>query len=306
MLLPGYHGVLRPFIEGALYPTVLDGLTAYFAYSVARRLSEDYTGPLLRVRRASDNTELDIGYTATNEVDKSAITAHCGASVGYVVTLYDQSGNGRHMQQPTASNQPSVYNGSSLLTSGTNARLYAQLDGTNDSWTHQDTGDPPGVPSWSLLNFGIYAVGAAGSPTSSQPLFAVRSSSTLANINVIMETEAATRKLQNRLVTTGGTTLTSKSSTLISATANVPFLGYVDYLAPASLSPSMDATVDGESASATNVSGIPKTGYPASIGVDTYAGVLWSGRFQELFGFTARQATHTDIKENINDFYALY
>lgn len=63
------------------------------AYSV-RKLFNDYTGYAMRVRRASDNAELDIGFTAFNLLNETSILNFCGSSLGTVVAWYDQSGNG--------------------------------------------------------------------------------------------------------------------------------------------------------------------------------------------------------------------
>ena len=63
------------------------------AYSV-RRLFNEYNGPLMRVRRSSDNVELDIGYTKFNLLDTVSILNFCGINTGTVVAWYDQSGNG--------------------------------------------------------------------------------------------------------------------------------------------------------------------------------------------------------------------
>ena len=65
------------------------------AYSV-RKLFNDYTGYAMRVRRSTDNTELDIGFTNFNKLDETSIISFCGGigTVGTVVAWYDQSGNG--------------------------------------------------------------------------------------------------------------------------------------------------------------------------------------------------------------------
>ena len=57
-------------------PLLLDTYpSAYYAWSVARRLNTSYTGALIRIRRSSDNAETDIGYNGSNELDTSAITS---------------------------------------------------------------------------------------------------------------------------------------------------------------------------------------------------------------------------------------
>ena len=103
-------------------PTLLDiGLPARAAWTVNERLRADYTGAICRVRRASDGTETDIG-TATSSiyVDQAAIATFCGASVGTVSKVYDQSGYGYDMVQATVAAQPQLYNGTTCNTEGGN------------------------------------------------------------------------------------------------------------------------------------------------------------------------------------------
>lgn len=83
-----------------------------WAYSVSRKVVASYSGPLMRVRRSSDNAELDIQPIASGAnaglVDSAALLAHVGAGDGFVVTLYDQSGNARHITQQTAGRQTKI------------------------------------------------------------------------------------------------------------------------------------------------------------------------------------------------------
>lgn len=90
-----------------------------------RRLLTSYTGSLLRLRRSSDNAESDFGYTAAGDLDTAAIGAWLSGS-GYIVTWYDQSGNGYDATQSTAANQP-LY-----VASGQNGRPVGRWDGSND------------------------------------------------------------------------------------------------------------------------------------------------------------------------------
>jgi hypothetical protein len=59
---------------------ILDSITApaAAAYSVARRLRTAYTGPAIRVRRSSDNAEVDIGFTPDGDLDSAALSAFVG------------------------------------------------------------------------------------------------------------------------------------------------------------------------------------------------------------------------------------
>jgi hypothetical protein len=107
---------------------------AAVAYSAARRLATAYTGPLIRVRRSSDNTEQDIGYDGSNVLDESALTTFVGAGNGFVTKWYDQSGNSNHAIQSTAANQPQI------VTSGT-VNTQAGLSAGKPCLTFDNTND---------------------------------------------------------------------------------------------------------------------------------------------------------------------
>jgi hypothetical protein len=95
---------------------LLDTYTgAAAAYSV-RKLDKDYTGYAMKVREDSGDTEADIGFDSSGNLDTSAIATHCGSANGYVVTWYDQSGNANNATQSTAGNQPQIYNGTAVIT----------------------------------------------------------------------------------------------------------------------------------------------------------------------------------------------
>lgn len=99
------------------------------AYSL-RKLRSGYTGSAIRVRRSSDNTEQDIGFTSAGNLNESALTTFVGANNGFVVTWYDQSGNAKNATQSTAGSQPQIVSSGSILT--TNSKPCLTFDGTND------------------------------------------------------------------------------------------------------------------------------------------------------------------------------
>jgi hypothetical protein len=110
-------------------PILLDLFpNAQVAFSL-RKLREAYTGSAIRVRRSSDNTEQDIGFS-NNQLDTSSLTTFCSGTNGFVKTWYDQSGNGRDGTQATAVNQPQIVSSGSVILEGTKPTL--QFDGTND------------------------------------------------------------------------------------------------------------------------------------------------------------------------------
>lgn len=66
-----------------------------------------YTGSAIRVRRSSDNTEQDIGFT-NGLLNQSALLSFVGSGNGFITTWYDQSGNGLNVFQSGAANQPQI------------------------------------------------------------------------------------------------------------------------------------------------------------------------------------------------------
>lgn len=72
------------------------------------KLDNDYTGNCIKVRRSSDNTELDIGF-ASGVLDTSALLTFCGSGDGFVTTWYGQAAS-VDATQSTAGNQPKIVN----------------------------------------------------------------------------------------------------------------------------------------------------------------------------------------------------
>jgi len=76
------------------------------AYSL-RLLDSTYTGSAIRVRRASDNAEQDIGFD-NNELDTSSLATFCAGTDGFVKTWYSQTGS-NDATQTTVTHQPKIY-----------------------------------------------------------------------------------------------------------------------------------------------------------------------------------------------------
>lgn len=97
-----------------------------FAYSM-RVIESDYEGPLIRLRRASDNAEQDFGWAENDIVDVVAIDAWRGGSNVYLRTWYDQSKENLNAIQTTRNQQPRFFPDAS--------KPYFQGDGVNDYLT---------------------------------------------------------------------------------------------------------------------------------------------------------------------------
>lgn len=108
------NGTLR---ASASVPLLLDAFPGAGRAWSLRRLRAAQTN-CIRVRRSSDNTEQDIGFDG-NLIDVASLVSFCGSGNGFVVTWYDQSGNGAHATQSTQAQQPQiVWNGAVFKMDG--------------------------------------------------------------------------------------------------------------------------------------------------------------------------------------------
>ena len=85
-------------------------------YSV-RRIVDKYSGYCLQVRRSSDNTTQNIGFTTNGNLDTTALKSFVGSGNGYVTIWYDQSGYGRNATQSTTTAQPTIVNSGTVQRS---------------------------------------------------------------------------------------------------------------------------------------------------------------------------------------------
>jgi len=109
------RGILRaiPSSYGDSFSYFGDNFAGVFLGFSFRKLKTAYAGDCIRVRRTSDNTELDIGFVA-NVLDEASLLAFCGANSGFVVKWYDQSGNANDGVQLIASLQPRIVNAGAI------------------------------------------------------------------------------------------------------------------------------------------------------------------------------------------------
>lgn len=139
----------------APYVGLLDTYTgAAVAYSV-RLLRTAYTGNAIRVRRSSDNTEQDIGFDISGNLNESALTTFVGAGNGFVTTWYDQSGNGRNATQSTAANQPRIVNAGTIEKQNNKPAIFAN-SAINSLISSTNSGGGNGINFlWSFIPFNM-------------------------------------------------------------------------------------------------------------------------------------------------------
>ncbi len=107
LALPVQAQTIERSIGTAATNYALDGMgTVTRAYGFRRLLTSYATNKLIRLVRASDSTQSDIGFTATGALDVATATTFCNATTCKVVTMYDQSGNTGDATQATDGNRP--------------------------------------------------------------------------------------------------------------------------------------------------------------------------------------------------------
>ena len=136
---------------------LLDNLTGVaLAYST-RKLRTAYSGSALRVRRSNDNTEQDIGFDGSGNLDTSSLASFVGSNSGYVVTWYDQSGNAVDATQATTSAQPRIVNAGTNDT--INSKVSPRWTGGSQRLVFTSTQSNP-VSVYMVNRFNSYAAGA--------------------------------------------------------------------------------------------------------------------------------------------------
>ena len=122
---------MSPMNNRLLVPRKTPGLLdlvpgAAAAYSL-RSLSNSYAGPVVTVRRSSDDAEED--FTAA-EVADGTLAAFCGAGDGFVYRWWDQSGNANHAVAAADANEPKIVDSGVVVTEEGKPAL--QFDGSDD------------------------------------------------------------------------------------------------------------------------------------------------------------------------------
>jgi hypothetical protein len=129
------------------------------AYSL-RKLSSTYSGSAIRVRRSSDNTEMNIGFNSDGSLNTSALTTFVGAGNGFVVIIYDQSGNNINQKQTTAAFQ------SKIVTSGVLETHNGKPVIKSDNWGYDFNN---GTANVNLVYKNMFFVGKVDTQNSTGP-----------------------------------------------------------------------------------------------------------------------------------------
>jgi len=107
------NGRLNPILSNTYLLDLYPGAAVAFSL---RKLLTTYTGNAIRVRRSSDNTEQDIGFDSSGNLNTSQLLSFCGSNNGFITIWYDQSGNGINASQANALTQPQIVISGNIIT----------------------------------------------------------------------------------------------------------------------------------------------------------------------------------------------
>lgn len=286
------HGIVGSSIVQAV--PLLDAYpNAAAAYSL-RKLRTAYTGSAIRVRRASDNTEQNIGFTALGGLDTSALTSFCSGTNGFVTTWYDQSGNGRNATQTNAVDQPVIVSGGSVLTLNSKPSVLFSSDYMNISsnfWTY--TGDST-VFHASLNNH-----------TSYQSLISYYEGvNTSLGVQYTKFPNTATNVCTDVYAPGGVATNNTQS-------ANIQYLVSMRWKNWSTHKTNGDTiiAINGTNQAFTSYGNNPSTwANTGATRIGRFDNANWSGQIQELVIYTSgfTQSDIDGVESNINTYYAIY
>lgn len=141
----GIPSVGVPFTTSSLGP-LMTGVTATGWRLIGLRKLTASATQCIRVRRASDDTQTDIGFSGNN-LDESALTTFSAAGDAFIVTWYDQSGNSRHLTETaTTARQAKIV--SAGVVNKVNGKPHANFNGTSNGYAN-------------TANLGLWSAGAA-------------------------------------------------------------------------------------------------------------------------------------------------
>ena len=237
------------------------------AYSL-RLLRTAYTGNCVRVRRVSDGTTSDIGFSA-GYLDTTALKTFCASTDCFVNIWYDQSTAAANATQSTLANQPQIAAGGALIYSDGEATIQFNIGVTS----HVLTTSTVTVES-------IFSVAKVDVNTNNNTIFG-------SSVNYV-------RQAGNSnfiAVLSGGVTITSSIGDLN------------EHLIGAHINATTDELfVDGTS----KATGTIAT-FTGTLICRSGASNLFRGKIKELVIYSSDQlANNSGIQSNINSFYQTY
>jgi hypothetical protein len=279
-------GALEDYINGKLEDTLpADVATAAAAYSL-RKVKATYSGDAVRIRRSSDDIEVDVAFDSDDKVSASSA----------ITNIAEQGGESGQTTDTTLGD----------FISGTDAFVHTWYDqaGSNDATQATDANQPKIAENGALLADGLDFDGTdslvTGSFSASQPItiFSVTETDVTTGTRIV-ESETNTNLFYyGSSVQIGFTSGANLNSAVGGYSINVPYL--LTHLANGSSSKIFRNSSEIASGNA---------------GTNSFAGSLHiggstnhlNGRFRELVIYDSDQSDNRfKIESNINNYYSLY
>lgn len=277
------HGIVGSQIQS--FVGLLDTYpNAAAAYSV-RKLRTLYTGSAIQVRRSSDNTTQDIGFTALGNLDTSSLTSFCSGTNGFVTTWYDQSGNANNATQTTAANQPQIVSSGSVLLLNSKPRLL--FDGSNDKFEFTEISGVNGMSLVSIHKFN--SISSLPQPYSGSDTILAYTGGFIKDMSI------GGRESKSQIYYEDGSSKFIAGTSISTGNQYLQF-GYVS---------TSGAGISTNGSLTTGSSGL-NTSIVRAIAQDGGSG-YFDGDIQEAIIYPTTQASNrTGIESNINTYYAIY
>lgn len=290
------HGIIGSQI--VQFSGLLDTYTGAAAAYSLRLLRSAYTGYAIKVRRASDNTEQDIGFS-NNVLDTTTLASFCSGTNGFVTTWYDQSGNGNNATQTTAANQPQIVSSGSVI----NVNSKASIDITTGG-VRLDLPDASYLYNQSQF-FGISVSQSDGTGGSVPTIYTAY---TNAGYKAALLYDFGTSQRYE----VGGRRSSIDSFTSVIDNTNyinqqVLQIGHLNYsTGVASIYTNNNSVVTNNSFLVGSMDSTSSSFFPDNIGGNS-ANQFFDGKIQEVIIYASNQSSNiSGLKTNINGFYSIY
>jgi hypothetical protein len=268
-------------------PPILDTYpNAAAAYSL-RKLRTAYTGNAIRVRRANDNQEENIGFTFAGDLDVAALSSFCGAFTGTITTWYDQSGNARNATQTTAILQPVIYSSSAVILQKTKPAI--QFVNTHQlNFTFPDFN---GLSAASLIN--VSKPNQTLLSNGSRPNIYFNSNVSWGSVFQVVGTDGVTNRF--------GTGQIGNNNIYTAVITNAIYCCYKNGVNEINTLNGLD--INSSSSKLATMSGTTT----ANIGGLGESATYYNGIQSEIIVYQSDQTTNrAGIDQNINDYYGIY
>lgn len=282
----------RPFAAPSNF--LLDNYGGAAAAYSLRKISSTATNAI-RVRRSNDNSEQDIGFLSSGELDTTSLKTFVGANTGTVTTWYDQSGNGRNATQTTAGNQPVIV--SAGVVQRVNGKPSVSMGAqSNQWWLNLPTGflNAQTAMSWiGVIQVIDYAASNAG----------VFGPSTTNSVGLeILQHTVITRRSFLRI---NGTSRNDNSGAAYQLWAdNAQNLTEIY-----GTSSAVSAYTNNTAVTLTNTNALPSLNFNGvyAMGMYNSGATNMFGAYQELIiYYSSQESNRSGIASNINSYYTIY